>query len=149
MKNTKQHNEIIYYIGTTMMKKFYYPADSTLKRNILKFLNNPEEDQMLVVDLAFNEEDEEYKYCDEFYITKPTAQNQGDFLVQFLTDMVEEEGIEEVPENVLLGFHDFNDMAYLTLEDLKNVRGKTLNHKIANYVINYVRNSANYYISYS
>ena len=130
------------------MKKFYYPTDQTLKRNILKFLNNPEEEQMLVVDLAFNEEDEEYKYCDEFYITKPTAKNRGDFLEQFLTDMMEE-GIEEVPENVLLGFHDFNDMAYLTLEDLKNVRGKTLNHKIANYVISYVRNSANYYISYS
>ncbi|MFZ7175343.1 hypothetical protein ACLSYX_11085 [[Pasteurella] aerogenes] len=127
------------------MKKFYYPTDQTLKRNILKFLNNPEEDQMLVVDLAFNEEDEEYKYCDDFYITKPTAQNQGDFLEQFLTDMMEE-GIEEVPENVLLGFHDFNDMSYLTLEDLKNVRGKTLNHKIANYVISYVRNSASYYI---
>ena len=130
------------------MKKFYYPADSTLKKNILKFLDNPEEEQMLVVDLAFNEEDEEYKYCDEFYITKPTAKNRGDFLEQFLTDMMEE-GIEEVPENVLLGFHDFNDMAYLTLEDLENVKGKTLNHKIANYVINYVRNSANYYISYS
>lgn len=131
------------------MKKFYYPADSTLKRNIIKFLNNPEEEQMLVVDLAFNEEDEDYEDCDEFYITKPTAQNQGDFLEQFLTDMVEEEGIEEVPENVLLGFHDFNDMAYLTLEDLENVKGKTLNHKIANYVINYVKNSANYYINYS
>ena len=130
------------------MKKFYYPADSTLKKNILKFLDNPEEEQMLVVDLAFNEEDEEYKYCDEFYITKPTAKNRGDFLEQFLTDMMEE-GIEEVPENVLLGFHDFNDMAYLTLEDLENVKGKTLNHKIANYVISYVRNSANYYISYS
>lgn len=128
------------------MKKFYYPADSTLKKNILKFLDNSEEDQMLVVDLAFNEEDEEYKYCDEFYITKPTAKNKYDFLDHFLTDMVEEKGIEEVPENVLLGFHDFNDMAYLTLEDLENVRGKTLNHKIANYVINYVRNSASYFI---
>ena len=131
------------------MKKFYYPADSTLKRNILKFLNNPEEDQMLVVDLAFNNNEEDYEDCDEFYITKPTAKNRGDFLDQFLTDMVEEEGIEEVPENILLGFHAFNDMAYLTLEDLENVRGKTLNHKIANYVISYVRNSANYYISYS
>lgn len=131
------------------MKKFYYPADSTLKRNILKFLNNPEEEQMLVVDLAFNEEDEEYKYCDEFYITKPTAQNQGDFLEQFLTDMLEEEGIKEVPESVLLGFHAFNDMDCLKLEDLEGVRGKTLNHKIANYVISYVRNSASRYINYS
>ena len=126
------------------MKKFYYPTDQTLKRNILKFLNNPEEEQMLVVDLAFNEEDEEYKYCDEFYITKPTAKNRGDFLEQFLTDMMEE-GIEEVPENILLGFHAFNDMDCLKLEDLENVRGKTLNHKIANYVISYVRNSASYY----
>lgn len=132
------------------MKKFYYPADSTLKKNILKFLDNSEEDQMLVVDLAFNEEDEDYyKYSDEFYITKPTAKNKYDFLDQFLTDMVEEEDIEEVPENVLLGFHAFNDMDHLKLEDLEGVRGKTLNHKIANYVINYVKNSANYYISYS
>lgn len=132
------------------MKKFYYPADSTLKKNILKFLDNSEEDQMLVVDLAFNEEDEDYyKYSDEFYITKPTAKNKYDFLDQFLTDMVEEEDIEEVPENVLLGFHAFNDMDCLKLEDLEGVRGKTLNHKIANYVISYVRNSANYYISYS
>lgn len=128
------------------MKKFYYPADSTLKRNIIKFLNNPEEEQMLVVDLAFNNNEEDYEDCDEFYITKPTAKNRGDFLEQFLTDMVEEKGIEEVPENILLGFHAFNDMDYLKLEDLENVRGKTLNHKIANYVINYVRNSANYYI---
>lgn len=129
------------------MKKFYYPADSTLKRNILKFLNNPEEDQMLVVDLAFNNNEEDYEDCDEFYITKPTAKNRGDFLDQFLTDMVEEEGIEEVPENVLLGFHAFNDMDCLKLEDLEGVRGKTLNHKIANYVISYVRNSASrYYI---
>ena len=132
------------------MKKFYYPADSTLKKNILKFLDNSEEDQMLVVDLAFNEEDEDYyKYSDEFYITKPTAKNKYDFLDQFLTDMVEEEDIEEVPENVLLGFHAFNDMDCLKLEDLEGVRGKTLNHNIANYVISYVRNSANYYISYS
>lgn len=127
------------------MKKFYYPTDQTLKRNILKFLEDDSQEQMLVVDLAFNNNEEDYEDCDEFYITKPTAKNRGDFLDQFLTDMVEEEGIEEVPENVLLGFHDFNDMAYLTLEDLKNVRGKTLNHKIANYVISYVRNSANYY----
>lgn len=121
------------------MKKFYYPADSTLKRNILKFLEDDSQEQMLVVDLAFNNNEEDYEDCDEFYITKPTAKNRGDFLEQFLTDMMEE-GIEEVPENVLLGFHDFNDMSYLTLEDLKNVRGKTLNHKIANYVISYVRN---------
>ena len=72
------------------MKKFYYPTDQTLKRNILKFLEDDSQDQMLVVDLAFNEEDEEYKYCDEFYITKPTAKNRGDFLEQFLTDMMEE-----------------------------------------------------------
>ena len=133
------------------MKKFYYPADSTLKRNILKFLEDDSQDQMLVVDLAFNNEEDEdyYKYCDEFYITKPTTKNKYDFLDQFLTDMVEEENIEEVPENILLGFHAFNDMDCLKLEDLENVRGKTLNHKIANYVISYVRNSANYYISYS
>nr|WP_172683516.1 hypothetical protein [Actinobacillus pleuropneumoniae] len=130
------------------MKKFYYPTDQTLKRNILKFLEDDSQEQMLVVDLAFNNNEEDYEDCDEFYITKPTAKNRGDFLEQFLTDMMEE-GIEEVPENVLLGFHDFNDMAYLTLEDLENVKGKTLNHKIANYVISYVRNSANYYISYS
>lgn len=129
------------------MKKFYYPADSTLKRNILKFLEDDSEEQMLVVDLAFNsEEDDFWKNCDEFYITKPTAKNKYDFLDHFLTDMVEEEGIEEVPENILLGFHAFNDMDHLKLEDLEGVRGKTLNHKIANYVINYVRNSANYYI---
>lgn len=128
------------------MKKFYYPADSTLKKNILKFLDNSEEDQMLVVDLAFNEEDEEYKYCDEFYITKPTEKNKGDFLNLFLTDMLIEDDIEEVPENVLLGFHAFNDIDHLKLEDLENVRGKTLNHKIANYVINYVKNSASYFI---
>lgn len=128
------------------MKKFYYPTDSTLKRNILKFLEDDSEEQMLVVDLAFNEEDEDYyKYSDEFYITKPTTKNKYDFLDQFLTDMVEEEGIEEVPENVLLGFHAFNDMDCLKLEDLEDVRGKTLNHKIANYVINYVKNSASYY----
>lgn len=101
------------------MKKFYYPTDQTLKRNILKFLEDDSQEQMLVVDLAFNEEDEDYEYCDEFYITKPTAKNRGDFLEQFLTDMMEE-GVEEVPENVLLGFHDFNDMAYLTLEDRKS-----------------------------
>lgn len=128
-----------------MMKKFYYPADSTLKRNILKFLNNPEEDQMLVVDLAFNNNEEDYEDCDEFYITKPTAKNRGDFLLQFLPDIEE----EEVPENILLGFHAFTDMDCLKLEDLENVKGKTLNHKIANYVINYVRNSANYYINNS
>lgn len=128
------------------MKKFYYPTDQTLKKNILKFLDNSEEDQMLVVDLAFNNNEEDYEDCDEFYITKPTAKNRGDFLNLFLTDMLIEDSIEEVPENILLGFHAFNDMDCLKLEDLENVRGKTLNHKIANYVINYVRNSANYYI---
>lgn len=125
------------------MEKYYTPTKQTLKKNILKFLQEDykkdgyKEDSLVLVDFNTNDEDDEndvWQTSEAFYIGKITE--DGNFPFCDYEEYFLDEGLDR--SEVLLLIVEFGYERFLTKKDLEDVKGKTINHKIANYLIKIV-----------
>lgn len=117
-------------------KKMYAITKETAKKNILKFLENDDK----TVDELFlfhaEDEDDEHNY---YSLVKDFELYEFDYERYYDDEYIYEELTEEQRKNFeeksLLRIFNFGTDYILTTDDVEKYKGKTLNHKIANYVI--------------
>ena len=117
-------------------KKMYAITKETAKKKILKFLSN--DDKTVDELFLFHAEDEDnehnyYSLVKDFELYEFDYERYYDD--EYSYEELTEEQIKNFEEKSLLRIFNFGTDYILTTDDVEKYKGKILNHKIANYVI--------------
>lgn len=114
----------------------YAITKETAKKKILKFLSN--DDKTIDELFLFHAEDEDgehnyYSLVKDFELYEFDYERYYDD--EYSYEELTEEQIKNFESKSLLRIFNFGTDYILTTDDVEKYKGKTLNHKIANYVI--------------
>lgn len=115
-------------------KKMYAITKETAKKKILQFLDDKSEDELFL--FHAEDEDNEHNY---YSLVKDFELYEFDYERfyddEYSYEELTEEQIKNFESKSLLRIFSFGTDYILTTDDVKKFKGKTLNHKIANFVI--------------
>lgn len=112
----------------------YAITKETAKKKILQFLDDKSEDELFL--FHAEDEDNEHNY---YSLVKDFELYEFDYERfyddEYSYEELTEEQIKNFESKSLLRIFSFGTDYILTTDDVKKFKGKTLNHKIANFVI--------------